>query len=96
LLRVYFYVVLDLCCTYKLAHKINVGLRQKIYYGSSPMVCSDCSPIVWWVYPSSATFRVEFIAEPIATLHAPFKIAGQIIGDQPGVGASWLSNLRLF
>ena len=33
LLRVYFYVVLDLCCTYKLAYKINVGLRQKIYYG---------------------------------------------------------------
>ena len=53
LLRVYFYVVLDFCCTYKVAHKINVGLRQKTYgglllgniqtiaKGSSPMLCSD-------------------------------------------------------
>ena len=48
-----------------------------------------------WVFPSSATFLVGFIAEPIATLYAPFKIACQIIGGQPRVGGFMAEQLTL-
>lgn len=37
-------------------------------------------------YAFSATFLIGFVAEPIATVYAPFKVACQIIGSQPSVG----------
>ena len=39
-----------------------------------------------WAYAFPATFLIGFVAEPIATIYAPFKVACQIIGSQPSVG----------
>ena len=39
-----------------------------------------------WASAFPATFLNGFVAEPIATIYAPFKLACQIIGSQPGVG----------
>jgi len=93
-----FNVVLDLCCTYKVAYKINVGLRQKTYdghlleniqtfagrfesYAMQRLLANNL-----WAYAFPATFLIGFVAEPIATIYAPYKVACQIIGSQPSVG----------
>jgi len=40
-----------------------------------------------WAYAYPSTFLIGFVAEPIATLYVPFKVACQMIGSQPCVGS---------
>jgi hypothetical protein len=39
-----------------------------------------------WAYAFPAAFLIGFVAEPIASIYASFKVACQIIGSQLSVG----------
>lgn len=92
-----FNVVLDLCCTYQVAYKINVGLRQKTHDGHllrnvdtfagrfESYAMQRLLANNLWAYAFPATFLIGFLGEPIGTLYVPYKVVCQVIGSQPNI-----------